>query len=295
MTNRLWANAPLLLTATAIMWAGNTIAGRLAVGHISPFTLTCLRWTIVIAVLWPLYGREVRERWGDIQPKVFRIAAMGALGFTGFNALYYAAAHHTTAINIGILQGVIPVLVLLGAFVAFGTRVTIVQALGTLVTLCGVVVVATKGMPAQLLALNINPGDIAVFIACVLYAFYTVALKDRPTLSGQGFFTLMALFAMLTSLPLIAYEAAVGQLTMPTPRGFAILLWVAFFPSYLSQIFFLRGVDLIGPGRAGVFVNLVPVFSAIMAVGLINEPFGWYHGVALSLVFGGIWLTQRSG
>jgi drug/metabolite transporter (DMT)-like permease len=84
-----------------------------------------------------------------------------------------------------------------------------------------------------------------------------------------------------------------GTFRMPTAQGLAVTAWIAVFPSFLSQIFYLRGVDLIGPGRTGVFVNLVPVFAAVLAVGLISEPFAPYHAVALVLVLGGIWLAQR--
>ena len=129
--------------------------------------------------------------------------------------------------------------------------------------------------------------------ACVLYSFYTVALRDRPQMPGAAFFTLLAVIAAITSLPLLLYEAMTIGLTLPTQKGWMITAWVAIFPSCLSQLFYLRGVDLIGPGRAGVFVNLVPVFSAVLAVVLINEPFAPYHALALALVIGGIWLAQQ--
>jgi drug/metabolite transporter (DMT)-like permease len=288
----LWARPILLLAATAVMWAGNTVAGRLAVGHISPFALTFLRWAVVIAVLWPLYGREIRARWPDIRPTLPRIVAMAALGFTGFNALYYVAAHHTSAINMGILQGTVPVFVLVLAFLLQGTRASVLQIIGVLVTTIGVVVVATKGEPMRLVTLAFNAGDLALIVACLLYAFYTVGLKDRPSLTGPGFFTLLALIAALTSVPLLAYEIVSGAFFWPSLQGWIVALWVAIFPSCVSQLFFMRGVDLIGPSRAGVFVNLVPIFAAVLAVGLINEPFGWFHAAALVLVLGGIWLTQ---
>ncbi len=292
LTSRLWSQPILLLAATALMWAGNTVAGRLAVGHISPFALTFLRWSIVIAVLWPLYWHELKSRWPDIRPKLPRIAAMAALGFTGFNALYYVAAHHTSAINMGILQGTVPVFVLMLAFLMQGTRASLLQIIGVLVTTVGVVVVATQGEPMRLVTLAFNQGDLALIVACLLYAFYTVGLRDRPSLSGTGFFTLLTLIAALTSVPLLAYEVVSGAFFWPSLQGWLVALWVAIFPSCLSQLFFLRGVDLIGPSRAGVFVNLVPIFAAILAVGLIDEPFGLFHAVALVLVLVGIWLTQ---
>ncbi len=292
-SDRFYSWPGLLLTLTAVFWAGNTVAARLAIEQISPFMLTTLRWVMVAAALWPVYGGEVRTHWPQIGPRLPAIVLLAVLGMTGFNALYYVAAHYTSAINIGILQGSMPIFVLAGAYLAHGTRATLVQLAGVLITALGVVVVATRGAPLAILEVDFNKGDLAMLAACGLYAFYTVALRDRPNMPGSAFFTLLALIAAVTSLPLVALEALTSGFQMPTANGLLITAWVAVFPSFLSQIFYLRGVDLIGPGRAGVFVNLVPVFAAVLAVTLISEPFAAFHALALVLVIGGIWLAQR--
>ena len=293
LADRLYEWPGVLLTLTAIFWAGNALASRLAVGHISPFLLVFLRWGLVLAFLWPLYGAQVRAHWSEVRPMLGKIAVLSLLGFTGFNALFYYAGHHTTALNLGILQASIPVVVLLGAFLMHGVRPTLLQIAGVLITSLGVVVVATGGAPLSILESGLNRGDLAMLVACVLNAMYIVALGDRPAMSGPAFLTLLALMAALTSVPLVLVEAVTTGLSLPTLQGWLVMLYVAIFPSCLAQLFFLRGVDLIGPGRAGVFVNLVPVFAAILAVLLLNEPFGLYHGVALVLVIGGISLAQR--
>ncbi len=295
LTDRLYQMPALLLTLTAIFWAGNAVASRLAVGHISPFLLVFLRWVMVLAVLWPLYGSQVRAHWGKIRPRLGRITLMAILGFTGFNALFYTAGYYTSAINIGILQGSIPGVVLAGAYLMYGTRASLVQVAGVLITTVGVIVVATQGAPLSMLDIGLNRGDLAMLAACAFYAFYTLALRSRPEMPGIAFFTLLALISAITSLPLLVAEAAIYGLAMPTLQGWLVTLFVAIFPSCLAQLFFLRGVDLIGPGRAGVFVNLVPVFAAILAVVLISEPFAPFHAIALALVIGGIWLAQRTG
>jgi drug/metabolite transporter (DMT)-like permease len=207
--------------------------------------------------------------------------------------LFYVAATTTTAINLGIIQGSMPVFVLLGAFLAYRTPVSTIQVLGVLLTLVGVTVVATRGSLAAIAALDFTIGDIEILIACMFYAAYTVGLRRRPPMDAAAFFTVLAVIAALTSLPLIAVEAATTGLFWPTPQGWLIALFVAIFPSTLSQLFFMRGVDLIGPGAAGVYINLVPVFAALMAVVLLGEPFALHHAVSLALVLGGIWLAQR--
>jgi drug/metabolite transporter (DMT)-like permease len=278
LLDRLYASPSLLLALAALFWAGNVVAGRLAVGQIAPLSLVFLRWLMVLAVLWPIYGGQVRQHWPDIRRRLFGVVMMATLGFTVFNVLFYFAAYHTSAVNIGILQGSMPIFVLAGAFLAHGTRVSAVQVAGVLITAIGVAVVATRGAPLSILEIELNRGDLLMLAACVLYAFYTVA----------------ALIAAATSLPLVALEAATNGPTLPTLKGLLVLVYVAIFPSCLSQLFLLRGVDLIGPGRSGVFINLVPVFAAIMAVALLGEPFAPYHAAALALVIGGILLAQRT-
>jgi drug/metabolite transporter (DMT)-like permease len=294
-THRLYQWPRLLLTLAAIFWAGNTVAARLAIGEISPFVLTTLRWFMVAGVLWPIYGREIREHWGEVRSRLLSITMLAVLGMSGFNALYYVAAHYTSAINIGILQGSMPIFVLAGAFLAHGTRASLLQMVGVLITAVGVVVVATRGTPLEILDIDLNKGDLAMLAACVLYAGYTVALTNRADVPGGAFFAVLAVLAAVTSLPLVGFEWLAGDLRAPTLNGFIVTTWIAIFPSFLSQVFYLRGVDLIGPGRAGVFINLVPVFAAALAVWLISEPFAPYHAVALVLVIVGIWLAQRTG
>lgn len=293
LPQRLWANAYLLLSLTTLMWAGNAIASRLAVGQISPMALTSLRWVFVCAILPWVMRRQIRAHWPALRAHWRFIAVMGAMGFTAFNALMYLAAYSTTAINIGILQGAIPVFVLVGAFLAYRTPIGALQALGVFVTLVGVAVVASRGELAVLSRLAFVPGDLWMILACTFYAGYTVGLRARPMMPGLVFFTALAVVACIVSLPLLALEIASGTFIAPTSKGWAILAYVVIGPSILSQLFFLRAVELIGPGRAGVFVNLVPVFAPILAVAIIGEQLSLYHALALALVLGGIFIAER--
>ncbi|MEM6488441.1 MAG: DMT family transporter [Pseudomonadota bacterium] len=283
----------LLLVVTALFWGGNAIAGQLARDAIQPLFLVIMRWAVVAGVLWALFGHEVRAHWHIARPRMLQIVLIATTGFTGFNALFYMASLSTTAVNVGILQGSMPVFVLLGAVVLMGERVATVQAIGVVLTLGGVVLVATGGDPAAVLAEGLNPGDGLMLIACVMYSAYTLALRARPAMPGRAFFTLMAVIATLTAVPFWLAEVALAGFEAPSVQGYLVAAYVAIFPSCLAQLFFLRGVDLIGPAKAGVYINLVPVFAALLAVALLGEPFRWYHAAAMGLVLGGIWLAQR--
>lgn len=285
--------AYLMLAGTALCWGANTIFGRLAVGEASPMAVVCFRWLGVVIMIALFANRHVRQDWPVLKTKLKVIFAMGALGFALFNGMFYVAAHTTTALNMGILQGSIPVFVLLGSYLAFRSPVGKMQMLGVVVTIVGVVTVATGGQLGEIAALGVKIGDGLMIIACMLYAGYTVGLRNRPKASALGLFTVLAASAFLASLPMVGIEMALGHFQWPTAKGWMVIALVTLFPSFLAQIFFMHGVEAIGPGRAGVFVNLVPVFSAILAVVVLSEPFEVFHAVALALVLGGIYLSER--
>ncbi len=288
-----WDNPILLLALTALIWAGHAVVGRLAVGQIAPMTLTTARWALALGpIMWAARG-TLRRDLVALRPRWLFVGAMGALGFTGFNALFYAAAHRTGALNLSIIQGAIPAFVLIGARLVFGAKASALQTLGALATMLGVAAIASQGDWSRLAGLAFNGGDLMVLVACFLYAGYTIGLRDRPRVSGLGLLAGMALAALVTSIPLLAWEIAAGDFVWPTGKGLLLLLYAALGPAFAAQVFYMRGVELIGPGRAGVFVNLVPAFGALMAVVLLGEPFAAYHVAALALVVGGIAVAQR--
>lgn len=291
---RLYERPYLLLVLTMLAWGGNAVASRLAVGEISPMALTAGRWGLVLGVMALAARRQVMAGLPRLREQWRAVLAMGAAGFTAFNALFYVAAHHTTAVNIAILQGSIPVLVMLGALLLHRTPVRGGQALGMAVTLAGVALVASHGDLAALARLRLNLGDLLMLGACLLYAGYTLALRGRPGASSLGFFAGLAAAAFASSLPLLAAEILAGDSGGPSPAGWAILAYVALAPSFAAQLFYMRAVELIGPGRVGPFINLVPVFGALLAVLILREPFGLHHAIALALVPAGILLSERS-
>ena len=292
LLSRAYGIAPLVLCLATVGWGGNTIASRMAVGEVSPMMLIFLRWGIVAILLVVLYGREMRQAWPVMQPRLGWIAMMGGLGMTVFNALFYVAAHTTTAINLGIIQSMMPGMILLGSFLLFGTSIRLIQGAGLGLTLVGVSVIVTRGSIADLLVLQFNFGDLLMLVACLFYSSYTLGLRGRPQVSGFVMMGYFAIAAFMATIPLVVIEYAYWGITWPGLKGWLIIFYVAIMPSFLSQVFFMRGVDLIGPGPAGLYANTVPIFSAIMAVVILGEQFQSHHVLAMALVFAGIYLFE---
>ena len=294
-TSRAPVSAWIMLLLTALFWAGNVVASRNAVGELSPMVLVTIRWGSVTLVMLSFAWRTFAAEWPLIRKNWLMISLMATFGFTGYQALYFTAAQYTSGMHLAILQGIAPVFIFAGARIFFGTPIGLVRGIGLTLTLCGVATVATRGEPLHLFAIDLNVGDIAMLGASIFYAGYTVALRNRPAISAFAFFTALSIVATIASLPLLAWEMADQAAQWPTLRGWIVIGYIVVFPSLLAQIFFIRGVAAIGPGRASLFYNLVPTLGAIMAVTLLGEPFAFYHAVGLGLSLGGIAIAEFLG
>jgi drug/metabolite transporter (DMT)-like permease len=290
--SRAYANAPLLLCIAAFCWASNAVAARYLVGEITPMMLVFLRWALAVAFILPFYSRQMIKAWPIMKTHLRWSLLMGGIGLSAFNALLYIAAHRTTAVNLGIIQAVMPGMILLGSFFLFGARINLVQIVGLLLTLVGIGVIVTQGSLEKLILMTFNNGDLLMLLACLLYSCYAIGLKERPHISGMVMMCYLAIAAFIVSIPLVIIENIVWGTIMPNWQSWLIVIYIAIMPSFLSQAFFMRGVDLIGPGSAGLYTNLIPIFAAIMAIALLDEAFKSYHLIAVILVFGGIGLFE---
>ncbi len=284
-----------LITVATIIWAGNATAGRLAAGHISPFLLTSLRWLVATTLLIAIARPMLRRDWPVIRANLPYLAVMGAVGFMLFNNLFYLGLNYTTSINAAIIQAGTPLMVYLLNFMLFRLRSTSMQLLGFALTMVGVILTSTEGDLLRLSDMHINIGDAYVLAGSFAYGAYTAYLVRKPDdLHWLSLVAVFAFFALLSSLPFTAWEFGTGKLLPPDAMGWGVVIYAATLPAILAQVLWIRGLESLGSNRGGIFMNLVPIFTAGMAVLLLGETFHFYHAVALVLVVGGVWISQRN-
>jgi len=289
----MYRTACLLLIMTALFWGGNAVAGKFAAGHVSPMLLTAMRWVFALAILLALGHRHFRAEWPTVAGNLRYLLVMGMVGLTGFNVCLYTALNFTTAINASILQAAIPMVVFAGNFLLFSIRASHAQIAGFLLTVAGVALVAGQGSFERLRSLEVNSGDGLMLFAVAAYGGYTVALRNMPKLHWQSTMIALSTGALLSATVFAIVEWLAGFGRWPDSQGWLVIAYTAIFPSVLSQTFYIRGNRLIGGNRAGLFVNLVPVFGTALSVLILAERFQLFHATALALVFGGIWLAER--
>ena len=292
LPSRITRNPWLLLTFSSVVWGGNVVAARWAVGEVSPMVLVGLRWIMVCTLILLYLRGRAKAMFEQLRPHWVYLLLMGVFGFTISNAMLYEGARFTNGVNLAIIQGVLPVLVLAGARIVYGVRAGFVRWVGVAITMAGILLIATEGEPARILELQINKGDFFAFLGAAIYAAFTLALRKKPPLSAMAFFLGVALAALVSSAPMMLVEAWLGAAIWPGWQGLMVLLYVAVFTSIVGQICWIRAVEIIGPGRAGVFQNLVPVFGAILSVVVLREAFHWHHAASLALVLTGLFISE---
>jgi drug/metabolite transporter (DMT)-like permease len=293
---RLLDHPYLLLILAPLFWGGNVVAAKLVVGEIDPFLLLAARCVLATLVILPFAWRFLAADWPTIRRTWWLLMAYGAVGYALFNVFLYMGLQTTTGVNSAIEQAALPMLILGANFIFFRVRARLLQIVGVLLAIFGVMLTATHGDPARILTLDVNVGDGFVIIACLAYTGYTLALRFRPKMHIMSFMAVSFSGAAITGLVMLAlFGGGLGQiatLAEASPTVWAVIAYVAVFPSMFSQVAYARGVELVGANRAAPSHNLIPVFGTLGSVIILGEYLEAYHFIAATIIVGGIVLAE---
>ncbi|MCW2391465.1 drug/metabolite transporter (DMT)-like permease [Sphingobium sp. B1D7B] len=277
----------LMLVLVMLLWSGNSVVARAIHEEMPPFTLAFWRWSGATLIALPVAWRYLRQDWPVAKANWKIILFLGVIGVGCFNAFMYSGLQYTTAANSLLIQAAIPALVLLFDFLFFRNRPRAVQVAGVIMAAAGVLTIILQGNPSALFAMVFNRGDLLVLCAVTLWSLYTVFLRLRPKIHGLSFLAITAFIGVLCMAPLSAYELTHARVIM-TPGVAAGVAYVILLPSLVAYFLFNLAVEQIGAGDAGQVINLQPVFGALLAALLLDEPLHGYHLAGMGLIFIGI-------
>ena len=288
------ANQPyLLLSITALCWAGNAVVGKLAAGHIPPVTLSFLRWFAAFLIILPFAWKYVAQDWKQIRDKFGIMIVLSITGIGAFNTMQYWALEHTQAINTLLLQPTAPLFVAMWSLALFGTRLKAAQAVGIVLSLVGVLVIMLRGDFSSLKDIDFNRGDLIFVLALLIFGLYSVLTAKRPAIHPLSFVAFTFGCGAACLIPLFVWELNTRPLMELNGPNLLTLFYVAVFPSTLAYICFNRGVALIGANRAAPFFHLVPVFGTIMSIAFLGERPQPFHFIGFALVLTGVFVASR--
>ncbi len=283
----------LLLTFVALFWAGNFVLGRAIVGSVPPVALACLRWTLATLIFLPFAWPHLRRDAPVIWRRRGMILFLGIMGAGCYNTLSYLGLVSTEALNAFMLGAAGPMVIALTAWALFGDRLEPGQLVGLCTALAGVLIIVAKGDLSSLAAFRFNTGDILIIAAMITWAIYTAFLRKRPRISWQSFNISTYAVAAAANFPLALIEHRLGGAMTVSAATVASIAYVAIFPSLLAYIFYNRGVELLGPTRASLYLFLVPVFGALLAMIFLGEKMHLFHAAGFAFIIGGVLLGSR--
>jgi drug/metabolite transporter (DMT)-like permease len=289
------ANQPyLLLSITALCWAGNAIVGRLAAGHIAPVTLSFLRWSFAFLIILPFAWKHLVRDWAAIRGRLGIMIFLSITGIGAFNTLQYWALEHTQALNTLLLQSAGPLFVAGWSLILLGVRLTLAQAGGIAVSLAGVLVILLHGDLTTLKNIEFNKGDLIFTVALAIFGLYSVLSLKRPAIHGLSFVAFTFGAGATCLIPLFIWELSTQPLMRIDTANLLSLFYVAVFPSTLAYLCFNRGVQLIGANRAAPFFHVVPVFGTVMSIVFLGEHPQAFHFLGFALVLTGVFVASRN-
>ncbi|MCZ4346638.1 DMT family transporter [Devosia neptuniae] len=291
----------LMLILAPMFWGGNVVAAKMVVGEMDPFLLLASRCVGATLFILPFAWRFLHDDMPVLRRNWPLLMAYGAVGYAIFNGFLYIGLTTTTAVNSSIEQGSLPMLILAANFIIFRVRATLLQIIGVLIAITGVALTATHGDLSRILTLDVNVGDGFIILACLTYTSYTLALRFRPKVHIMSFMAVAFAGAAITALVMLqVFGSGLGAFaTVPqaSPKVWAVMAYVMVFPSMFSQVFYARGVELVGANRAAPSHNLIPVFGTLGSVIILGERLEVYHYIAAAIIIGGIamaeWAARR--
>jgi drug/metabolite transporter (DMT)-like permease len=283
----------LLLSLTALFWAGNIVLARYVAGHVPPMTLSCVRWIGAFLMLLPFAWPHLRRDWPALRAHLPLLVILSATGFSINNALSYWALQYTQAINALLIQSSGPLFVALWSMLLFGVRLTWAQAAGIAISLMGVLTILLRGDLEALTNIQFNKGDVMFASALLSFGLYSALMVRRPVTHQLSLIVLTMGCGAVLLVPFSVWEFSAGLRLHFDALTIATLVYIVIFPSALAYLFFNRGIALIGPNRAAPFFHLVPVFGSAMAILLLGEQPRLFHLAGYLMVLAGVVIASR--
>ncbi|MGY4108772.1 DMT family transporter [Aeromonas encheleia] len=282
--------SPLLFPLMAVLiWATNTVVSKAAAGVVDPAAISFYRWVLAALALSPFCLPQLWRRRAEVRLWLGKLLVLSLLGMVLYQCLAYYAAHSTSATNMGVIGSLLPLLTLLIGACFFGQRPGKQALAGMSVSLFGVFWLLSQGQPLALLHNGINPGDGMMLLGAASYALYGLLIRRWQLPFGPW----LNLYVQILLAVLLLIPVALSADSLAVPReGWSMVLFAGLASSLLAAYCWMRGLASLGPERTSVFMNLIPLFTAMIAVSSLGEPIHGYHLLGGGLILGGVMCSQ---
>jgi drug/metabolite transporter (DMT)-like permease len=286
--------AQALLFIAPALWSVNYLVARWAPGVIAPHALALGRWIVAAIVLAALCRHELWSKRSHIAAEWKQFVVLGALGMWVCGAFVYIGGRSTSAVNIGLLYAVSPVLITLASALWLREKLGARQVLGIALALAGMLHILVRGHWESLAALQLNPGDLWIAVAVLCWTLYSLLLRHWTSkFSPVARLTLIACGGIAVLIPFTLWEAVFWLPIQASWAAAGLIVAAALIPGAGAYAAYSTMQRVLGAARVSAVLYLAPVYSAAIAWLVLGERVQWFHGVGALLILPGIWLSSR--
>ncbi|MDC3026055.1 DMT family transporter [Candidatus Pelagibacter sp.] len=288
--------AYLFLTLAALFWSGNFIVGKAASTYeIPPFSLNFYRWFFAFLILFPFTYKEVINKKDYVFENLGLFIILGITSITIFNSIVYYSLYYTQVISGILMISTIPVWILFFASFLKIEKTNLFQILGVILSLTGVLFIVTKADIQLIKELEFNKGDLSMVIGMLSWAIYSALLRKKThPISQLALLEIIIICGFIFLVPIYFIEMSFGNRIVLGLPFILTLGYVVLFPGIFAFLFWIKGIDIIGANRSGVFLHLMTIFGALMAIIILGEKFMFYHFLGAIFIIAGITLSNKS-
>ncbi|HWE76132.1 MAG TPA: DMT family transporter [Stellaceae bacterium] len=285
-----------LLSLCMLFWAGNWVLGRALRDSMPPVAMTFWRWTVAALVLAPFAVPRLIGKGAVLRRAWPLLLALAVTGGAIYQVAVYFGLRHTETINAVLLNAASPLTIVIVAWAIDGDRITMRQVWGTVISLIGLAIVLGRGDPTRIFNLRFGIGDIAILGVMPLWAFYTVMLRRRPMeIDNISLIFLLGVFGTAALAPAYLFESLYIQTPPLAWSSIAAPLYTGCFASAAAYWCWNRGAEMVGANRAGFTTYLMPAFTTVLAVLLLDEKVHIFHIIGIVAILFGVWLSTSAG
>lgn len=283
----------LKLLLAAIFWGGTFIAGRKIAGHVGPFSAAFLRFAVASACLF-LLTKKIEGRFPIIRKEqVFTVFLLGLTGVFSYNFFFFKGLGLIQAGRASLIIANNPIMITLLSFFLFNERLSNIKLLGIIISVSGAVIAISKGNIAGLMSESLGFGELYIFICVMSWVAYSLigkrAMQNASPLTAVSYSAVIG--SILLFFPAI-HEGMAADITHYTAIDWISIFYLGFFGTVLGFVWYYEGINKIGPARASLFINFVPISAIVLAFIILGEPITISLGIGAFLVISGVYLTN---
>lgn len=286
----------LAMLMATIFWAGAFIAGKIGMQEFSAYGLTFFRFLFATVLIFALLWKREGDNW-QLERSLWPITiVLGLIGMFGYHILFFTSLKFTTAVNASMIGATNPLVTTILAAIFLHEYLSMKRMGAIMLALMGVVLTVTNGDLSVLRNLSFNIGDLIMLGAVLCWATYGVISKQvMGKISPLKLTAYVFLVCLLLLVPFMIAEKIWLQIPEISMAGWISAIYMAIFPSFLGYLIQMISIQRIGASRTSIFINLVPVFSMVLASLILHETIGWFKVGTAGMIIGGVYLSTRLG